>query len=491
MLEYFNKLSPEEVLKFEKFVLSPYHNNNRNVIRLFNYLKSASPENSKESLSGKKIFRYVYRVGKYNDTSLRKLISDFAKVFDNFLIQSEFEKYPIRKEELLLKSLAGRDFTKRYRIVIKKAKKILEENKSKDDFYYLYCSIYDKEIYYHTFAEQGYLNKSLAEKWIRDLDNFFIYFKLDSLLNFASMQNTFYEKHSLLKDKSYKFVISLIKNNISEIKKIHPQIYVKYIGLLLFIDLDFNANPDKNRNYNFTYIDMLEKYLRKIKSVSEGTLFEYCTNIIQVFYFKITRQDPFNLTYAKRLFNYYDYVFKQKFFDHEIYPATYLKAVNTGLLLKEYSWVNTFITKHKRKLVPKRVELPLYNLCRAKYYFEMKNYEASLNFANRITISYYYYNYASKYLYCQIYYETGNFFKLRNEIDNLKKFLVRKDEKVPISIRKEIRTFIKYVTLLMRIRESNSPDKKLKADVIKNELMKEMSVPPNLYWIHKMFSEMK
>lgn len=217
---------------------------------------------------------------------------------------------------------------------------------------------------------------------------------------------------------------------------------------------------------------------------------QYCFETLNLFYIEITKQNPFNLIHARKLFDFYYFVFNQKL-SREISPATYLKAVNIGLLLKKYSWVDNFIRQYKNKLTIKFVERSLYNLCKAKYFFELKEYVKSLNVANRITIEYYYYNYASKYLYCQIYYETEDFFKLKNEIGNLNKFLIRLKEKIQVYVQKEIITFIKYSTLLMKIKESNSPDKIFKARMIKKDLKNETNKPPNVYWLYEKFNEIK
>lgn len=485
MLEYFNKLLPEEINKFEKFVNSPYHNNNKNIIKLFKYLKTKHPEISENNSNRKKIFRYIYRVGKYNDATLRKLKSEFTKVFDNFLIQCEIEKYPIRKAILLLKSLKEKELHKHYDLNIKKTEKTLAENKRKDDFYYLYSTIYNTELLYYRFNKQVIIDRSLLEKRFKDLDYFFVYFKLDSFLDFAITQHSLHKKISFSKLRTFNFIKSFMKENISEIKKSHPKIYIKYTGLMMLRDLD------NNKNLNFTHIDELEKYLKKTNKFFEKEITEYCSTVIESFYMKITKKDPFNLNYAGRLNKFYQYIFNQKLNDYQIYPATYLKAVNTGLLLREYSWVDNFIGKYKGKLVPKVIESSLYNLCRAKYYFELKNYMKSINYADRISMAYYYYNYASKYLYCQIYYETEDFFKLRIEIDNLKKFLKRKSEKLNTVLREEISIFIKYITLILRLKESNSSDKKFKADMFKSELKKEMNLPPNVYWLYQKLNEFK
>ena len=81
MEKLFKHLSKEELLKFEKFVNSPYFNNSKKVTELFTIVNTSSGE----KLSKHKLFSLLYPAEKYNDSRMRKILSDLNKLFEKFL----------------------------------------------------------------------------------------------------------------------------------------------------------------------------------------------------------------------------------------------------------------------------------------------------------------------------------------------------------------------------------------------------------------------
>ena len=63
MIEFFNNFSEEELVSFNDFINSKYFNSNKNIINLFNYLKSFIPGYKRRGLYKEKIIR-SYLFGK-------------------------------------------------------------------------------------------------------------------------------------------------------------------------------------------------------------------------------------------------------------------------------------------------------------------------------------------------------------------------------------------------------------------------------------------
>jgi hypothetical protein len=127
MFDYFKELTSSELCEFEKFIYSPYFTTQKNLVRLFEYLKKKYPDISNEDISKENISINIYDEEKVNDVKIRKLISEFSQLMEKFYIQLEVDKDDIRKRILLLTSLRVRGFTKRYQMNYKITTKLLDK----------------------------------------------------------------------------------------------------------------------------------------------------------------------------------------------------------------------------------------------------------------------------------------------------------------------------------------------------------------------------
>ena len=136
MIEYLNKFSSEEVLRFEKFVKSPFYNSNKNLLKLTDFLIALYPDINKKNSSKSVISSKVFNEKKINDVKIRKLMSDFNKVIDRFIMQIEFESDNVRNRILLLNSLRKRGMDKRFEYDFNEFSKSQKNLFSKDEDYY-------------------------------------------------------------------------------------------------------------------------------------------------------------------------------------------------------------------------------------------------------------------------------------------------------------------------------------------------------------------
>ena len=136
MIEYFNDLSKKEILKFKAFVNSPYLNPNKQVVKLFSYLRSKYPNIKESHLDKLAVFKGLFPDKSYNDETIRKLISDFNKVFESFLIQTEFKTDIQQSNILLLRSLRKRGIKKRFELILNDTTKLQKKQFSRDEKFY-------------------------------------------------------------------------------------------------------------------------------------------------------------------------------------------------------------------------------------------------------------------------------------------------------------------------------------------------------------------
>ena len=180
MLEHLNKLSEKELLDFEKFIDSPYFNSVANVRKLFRYLKKFYPEISDEHTDNEHLFFLIYRKKRYDDVKMRKLRSNFRKVFEDFLFQTEMESENSGNRTLLLKALRRKNLTREFELALEEFKKDLYSGKyfSKNDTYYFNRISLLSEEYYGSISKAKHNLSGLLQEKSDTADYLFAFQKL-------------------------------------------------------------------------------------------------------------------------------------------------------------------------------------------------------------------------------------------------------------------------------------------------------------------------
>jgi hypothetical protein len=93
--------SRDELKQFKDFVNSPYHNSNKNVIKIYDIIRKHVPEFSSAFLEKENLFRAIYPGKKYNDTVMRILSSDLLSLAEEFLILNRSQNFRLRLLTLL------------------------------------------------------------------------------------------------------------------------------------------------------------------------------------------------------------------------------------------------------------------------------------------------------------------------------------------------------------------------------------------------------
>ncbi|MEO6694825.1 MAG: hypothetical protein ABIY50_03260, partial [Ignavibacteria bacterium] len=248
MIEYFVKLTREEVSQFKKFVSSPYFNSNKKVILLGNYLCSRYPVITAETLNKKKIHHFIFRNQKYNDTNFRKLISDFNTVFKRFLKELEFKESTHLQKCLLLRSFVRLKISDKVRHI---HNEILDTDLnffSKNIDYYTNLYLSQNAYYRHAIYDNVKEKQKSFETLCEFSDLLIIYLKLNL---YQYEDELLLDKRAALNDNYglKKEIFSLAENNLNVIKKRHPDIY--------FMFYEYRAKEDD------VYFYELEKYCMK------------------------------------------------------------------------------------------------------------------------------------------------------------------------------------------------------------------------------------
>ncbi len=130
VLEMLRSFDKDELILFEDFLKSPYHNKNNNVIKLFTSIKKYYPDFDNENLNKEILWKTLYPEKEYNYGVMKNLIHELSKLGMKFIVIEEFEGNVLEKDTILLNGLNNRNIIKLFKVKMNE----IERNYNKDTF---------------------------------------------------------------------------------------------------------------------------------------------------------------------------------------------------------------------------------------------------------------------------------------------------------------------------------------------------------------------
>lgn len=474
MLELFSQLTPEEIIKFEKLINSPYFNSVEKVTKLFYYLKDLHPLISKDDLSREKISLKVFKNENISQELFWKLKSDFTKVFEKFLVLEEIDNDSLNYDTTLIKALRKRGAKKELENNLNKIKKNRNKIYNKDDNFYLSKIYINEEEYYLKMPGILYEFPDCLQAKSDNLDYYFIFMKFHSFHEMFIHQ--YYNVKPLNFSKTlYKELTDFVKQNSGLISKDHPNIYVIYLVLLMFSNNVQEASSQK-----------LIKYLKLNEKNFSHKQLSYYYRYIESFYYLKINEGQSNLN--NDLYQLYKTMFEKDLFvlENIITDKEFNNVINISLPLGKHQWTNTFIEKYKDHLQPD-LAIESYNLAKAKYYFYTKDYKKVFPHLHLIHYKDPHYYINSKVLLAKVLFETSSFDTLKSMLESLRKYISR-EKNLTEQMLSGIKNFIKFMTLLAKIKEEN---RKEEISVLKKLIANESKFISSKSWFIEMIEVYK
>lgn len=96
--------------RFGRFVQSPYHNTNQQLITLYNILKKASPFEKLKDLEQERIYKNIYGQEKFKLSKFQNLCSDLYELATDFIIDVQLKKEKRKRKKILIDALFERNY---------------------------------------------------------------------------------------------------------------------------------------------------------------------------------------------------------------------------------------------------------------------------------------------------------------------------------------------------------------------------------------------
>ncbi len=438
MDKLFKHLSKDELIKFEKFVKSPYFNNSTKVIELFTIVNT--PEG--EKLSKHKLFTLLYPGEKYNDTRMRKILSDFNKLFEKFLGYRGIETIdPLSINTQMLELMQEKGMSEEFSSGYRQLSKKLASEYFKEDPYYRSFSRIELLHYYSGYNKLKKPSPAGLEMASFYMDLQFVYIKLN-LMRDIMLHNILNKEKYSRKIEFQDEVLKFVKDNLKVIIKEHPNLYIIYLTVM--------ATADDN---NPSYISDLAEFVKtNEKKFDKSRLGFYYTYITSFYWNKINQGD---ISYRPKLMDAYKQMERkgviksEKYIPHNIFNSVVIAAVWAN----DLHWLENFVENHRNDLEPEFFN-DVYNLSMAKIQFCKRKYEMTLKYLNDIEYKSPTYYINAKTILLKTLYEMGDYDGMKYTLDSLKHYIYRNSALVNQQVH-NIKMVIKYFKYLLKLKGKN------------------------------------
>ncbi len=455
LLTLLKTFSKHDLNSFKKFVASPFHNEQEELMQLFaiinQYFRSPEKEQKANPLEKEMVWQYIFGQKKYNDVRLRRLSSDLIKLVYSFLSYNSYQKDGLSEQLNLLKALRQLSLNKHFDGTFKQIAQSLEKNELRNADYHL--SSYSVNYNLFNFPKNVQAKIKLFSNLERadyHLECFFIIKKLENYCDYIGY------KEGVSFDVKVSLPPSFLEyvENSKFIKEPFIKAYLLVAKMLL--------EPEET-----AYFLNLKKHLESNKI--HFTLQELDTFYIHLKNYCIVKINMGQIAYfIRQLFEIFKTLLKEKIIlkDGNILPQNYKNIITTGLQVKEYSWIENFIQTYTNYLPKAHRENALtFNL--ANVYFYQKKYGQVIEQLREVEDKNHVYALGGKLLLLKTYYELKEYNPLDSLIDSFRIY-IRRNKIISREVKQQYLNLLRFVKKL----SSTIPGDKKAIEKIRGQIAK-------------------
>ena len=130
-------INEEEAARLQKFVASPYFNEQEELTRLLGFLLGFWPEFTAESLDKRACFAAVFPGRPYEDKRYRYMASNLYQLVERFWVVEQQKQETLRNEVLLMDSLSSRRLDKGYQHSHRRIDRYMKQQTARNSEYFL------------------------------------------------------------------------------------------------------------------------------------------------------------------------------------------------------------------------------------------------------------------------------------------------------------------------------------------------------------------
>lgn len=353
LISLLSTLTPAERRRFKKWVNSPIHNFNPRISIFYAFLENRS-EWSARSLQREKVSAAIFGKAPYDDLQLRRLMSEFLSVLEEFLTHETWRQSPSAHWLSLAKTYRQRQLPADATAYLNKAEQLLNARPLRDAHYFLDHYRLQEERLAQNPARDSALN---LQEMADELTHFFVAELLRNACSAAS--------HSAIYRADYQ---------LPYLEVVLADCAAGRYQRVLLIQLYFHSysclsEPTAGEHF-FAYKKLLPKAAGWLSKADFRDVLLFGIN------YCIRGINTGDLTFLRESFDLYQLGLKQEAFLENglLSRFTYKNIVSNGLNLNETIWVKQFLETYTQMLAP--VFRDSYErFCRAKLCYQERNFD--------------------------------------------------------------------------------------------------------------------
>lgn len=434
-------LSTEEMRWMAKFVRSPYHNSNRDVTELFDHIRKYYPDCTSVQLARENVFRKIWPQETYNDRRLRLLMFRLSDLVEEFLVAQLLKRDKLQSEKLLVEALSERDL---YDLFIRKTEVLiaeLEQQPHRDERYY--------ELRWQLkllwLSHPDTLRLQIPEENLREivalLDNFYAIAKLRYSSDLLNRQNILSENYEIALLAELRKLVPV--NSVFQGNKV-VQLYSDLLRLI--------EQPLREEFYEQVEISFLQ-HQQLLKVSDQSPILRCLINATTQLYL------AGKSSYLENQFRLYRLGLDAELFIEKgkLPESTFLNIVVTGTILKQTTWVRSFIDGHAEMM-----SANILNFAEAYWHFAHQDFLSSNTFLLKVKEQDVSHHLRKKLLSLRNHYELfrndHSYYTLfQDESRAFEKFLRRNDQ----ITKKRARAYLNFLTCIRKIGKPRAAKQKL------------------------------
>lgn len=427
LFQLLNKLERNELKNFNKYLRSPYFNQRKDVVKLWNYLEKQLPNVPNRA----QIFLKVYPDRDYDDQQFRLLISWLHKHLESFVRIEQYQKNAIQQDLDLLNFYYNKNYSKRFDTIRKRLKKKWKQLELFDSNYH-YREFQLAAKHYRFALYQRRSNPSLLTKMTNHLDRFYIAEKLRHSCIATTQQLVF----------SGEYDFGLLKGVILQIEEHADYLSVPAISVYYYCFLMMRDIEDNSKFWKFK-AELLEHH-QSFSAAETKDLYLLAIN------FCLHKYNKGQSKFINSAMDFYRLGLEQNYFlDNDVLSRfTFRNIVTAGLITKQYQWVDDFIENYYVFLAEKYRQTS-YNFSHARLAYERREYQQALSLLESTDYKDILINISAKTVMAKIYYQLDEFEALESHLHAMQTYIRRKE--VGESYRKRYSNFTNFLQKIMMV----------------------------------------
>ncbi|MEO6695443.1 MAG: hypothetical protein ABIY50_13360 [Ignavibacteria bacterium] len=461
-----------EFRQFRDFIYSPAFTKNKNVIALFEELKTFYPDFNSDKLTDENLFINIFKDEKFDYFKIKNTISDLLVLGKEFLSFTKYKKDNFLKEKFLLEELRIRNLDMIYEQTYKAAIKHLDETKVKDENYFLKKTEMTDEVTSFYSPKEPNVNFHLTQEKL----DMFVSYSVTKLLKIYNI--ILHEKYQ----NNYDFNMRMFENIMDYLKSTkienNPTLHVYYYIILL--------ETEKADKYFYELKKLKKKYKDQLSDYDNYMIYlhmdGYCATAYNEFGRTDLLKEQFILTKENTS---YDSVQLGKI----LYPD-FLNQIKKAVKVNEFEWADDYIRNFKDNLTAEKQST--LNFCYGIISYKKGDLDEALDYFSKANFPNFIIKVQVKILLLQLYYEKKYYDQANSMIDTFRHYLSR-EKLIQNSIKSPILEFVKITGNLIKY-NSGIEDKDLnyKLNKIKTEIE---NLSSNRFgiklWLIERFAEIK